>query len=118
MSTSTATAVLASAFLAIGIGSAYAADQDISVIVKYGDLDISTPDGAKSMLQRIVQAARRVCAPDANLADLPGLGDWLKYCVSTRVSGTVSRLGAPIVTAAYRSRATRPSTDLSDPRSQ
>lgn len=105
MSTSTLTAVLAAATLAIGIGSASAvsaADQGtVSATVKYGDLNLCTEDGAKAMLQRIGQAARQVCEPDADIADLPGLGEWFRYCVSTRVRDAVSRLDAPMVTAAY-----------------
>jgi UrcA family protein len=105
MSTSTRTAVLVAATLAIGIGSASAvsaADQGtVSATVRYSDLNLSTQDGAKAMLQRIVQAARQVCEPDADIADLPGEGEWRSFCVSTRVRDTVSSLDAPMVTAAY-----------------
>jgi UrcA family protein len=105
MSTSTLTAVLAAAVLATGVGFAstvLAADQgDVSATVKYADLNLSTQDGAKAMLQRVVQAAKLVCRPDADIADLPGEGDWLNACVSSRVREAVSCLDAPMVTAAY-----------------
>lgn len=110
MSTSTLTAALAAAALASGIGStsaAFAWDQDtVSRTVNYRDLDLSTRDGAETMLQRIRQAAARVCEPDADVAELPGLGGWLDYCISSRVEDTVKRLHAPMVTAALRSQVT------------
>ncbi len=105
MSTSTLMAALAAGALAIGIGSASAvsaADQDpVTATVNYGDLNLTTPGGAKVMLQRIEQAARQVCQHDADIADLSGLRDWVRYCVSTRIENTLSRLDAPMVTAAY-----------------
>jgi UrcA family protein len=108
MSIPTLTAALAAAILASSAGlalAASAADQDpAGVTVKYADLDLTTQDGAKVMLQRIVQAAGQVCRPDADLAYLPGMGAWLNYCVSSRVEDTLSRLNAPAVTAAYKAR--------------
>jgi UrcA family protein len=105
MSSSALTALLAASTLAFSIGSASAvsaADQDpVTATVKYGDLNLTTPGGAKVMLQRIEQAARQVCQYDADIADLPGLRDWVRYCVSTRIEITLRRLDAPMVTAAY-----------------
>ena len=104
MSTSTLIAVLAAA-VAVGAGSTSAvraAQPDpITVTVSSQDLDLSTPDGAKAMLGRIDQAAREVCQPDADIAALPGMGDWNRICVSTRVRDAVGHLNAPLVTAAY-----------------
>jgi UrcA family protein len=43
-----------------------AADAPPRVVVKYGDLDIATHDGARILYRRIVAAARRVCvAPES-----------------------------------------------------
>jgi UrcA family protein len=108
MSTSNLTALLAAATLAIGIGSASAvsaADQDTaSVTVPYGDLNLSTQDGAKAVLQRIEQAARQVCKPDADIANLPGMGDWSRICERDRIRDAVSHLDAPMVTAVLNGR--------------
>ncbi|HEY1561608.1 MAG TPA: UrcA family protein [Caulobacteraceae bacterium] len=108
MPTSTLTALLAAATLAIGIGSASAvsaAGQDTaSVTVKYGDLNLSTQDGANAVLQRIGQAARQVCKPDTDIADLPGMGDWSRICERARIRDAVSHLDAPMVTAAFSGR--------------
>jgi UrcA family protein len=39
------------------------------IVVRYGDLNLSTPDGAATLLRRIDAAARQVC-PDAYARDL------------------------------------------------
>ena len=106
MSTSSLTALLAAATLALGIGSASAvsAAETPSVTVPYGDLNLSTRDGAKAVLQRIEQAARQVCKPDADIANLPGMGDWSRICERDRIRDAVSHLDAPMVTAAFNGR--------------
>ena len=40
-----------------------------SVVVKYGDLNLSTEEGNRALYRRIVAAARQVC-PDEGLRDL------------------------------------------------
>jgi UrcA family protein len=107
MSMPTLSIILAAATLATGVGSAgasAAADpQTASTIVRYGDLNLANPEGAKAMLARIRHAARRVCepAPESALE----YADW-RNCVSRATEGAVSRLNAPMVTAAYSGKQT------------
>jgi UrcA family protein len=104
MSTSTLTALLAAAALATAIGSApavFAEDTGaVSATVNYSDLNLASPEGAKTMLQRINQAAEQVCAPRADIGDYTGRAEW-DDCVASRIDLTVTRLGSPMVTAAY-----------------
>jgi UrcA family protein len=57
-------AVLVGCLLAGSVGAAQAAtstDEVPSVVVRYGDLDLSTSEGARVLYQRISVAARQVC---------------------------------------------------------
>jgi UrcA family protein len=57
-------AMLMGCVLAGSVGAAQAATPDDAVptvVVRYGDLDISTTDGASVLYQRISAAARQVC---------------------------------------------------------
>ena len=99
--------ILAAATLATGVGSAApssAADhQTVSTIVRYGDLNLANPEGAKAMLTRIKHAARQVCEPAPESAlEYP---DW-RNCVAKATDGAVSSLNAPMVTAAYSGKQT------------
>jgi UrcA family protein len=102
MSYSTLTTLLAAAILATGSASAaLAADRETaSTAVHYGDLNLGSQAGAKTMLQRINAAANKVCEPQADIGDLTGFGEWRK-CVSTSIRNAVQSLDAPMVTAAY-----------------
>ncbi|HEY1448690.1 MAG TPA: UrcA family protein, partial [Caulobacteraceae bacterium] len=73
---------------------------DVSTTVSYRDLDLTTSEGANTMLQRIGQAAERVCAPKAGRGDSFGRALW-NDCMASRINLVVSRLGSPMVTAAY-----------------
>src|SRR5438270_13866162 len=57
-------AVLVGCMFAGTVGAAQAAtstDAVPSIVVHYGDLDVSTTDGASALYQRISVAARQVC---------------------------------------------------------
>lgn len=57
-------AVLVGCLLAGTVGAAQAATSDDAVptiVVRYGDLDLSTTDGARVLYQRISVAAHQVC---------------------------------------------------------
>ena len=98
------TIVFAAAALATSVGSAIAAPaaapNTVSTIVRYSDLDLSSQDGAKAMLHRIKKAANQVCEPEAFIGDIVDYDNW-KHCVATSIDNAVTRLGSPIVTAAY-----------------
>jgi UrcA family protein len=68
-----------SVLIALAIASASAApasaqspaDRDAPrAVVRYGDLDLSAPAGAKTLHGRIVRAARMVCGNDGHSRDL------------------------------------------------
>jgi len=87
-------------------GSAFAqAQQGVSVrtvTVRFGDLDISTAAGAKTLYQRIRGAARMVCGEEEDY-DL-GL-DARRYwnsCFQSAVNGAVDKVQSPLLRALHR----------------
>lgn len=109
MTLSSLSIILAAATLATAVGSAGASaaaeHRIVSTTVRYGDLDLANREGAKAMLTRIKHAARQVCAPPPESAlEYP---DW-RDCISKATGGAVSRLNAPMVTAAYSGKQTNP----------
>ncbi|HLZ83075.1 MAG TPA: UrcA family protein [Caulobacteraceae bacterium] len=101
MNKSILTVVLAAA-LASGAGSAAAFGprdhRTVSTVVRFGDLNLASADGAKAMLIRIRHAARQVCEPaPESVLEYP---DW-RNCVAKATDGAVASLNAPMVTAAY-----------------
>jgi len=72
-------------------------DDVVSVRVRIGDLDLHSEVGAKTALQRIQVAARRICGP----AEHPTLAEWaaLRACLAATVNNGVESLGDPLVTA-------------------
>jgi UrcA family protein len=70
---------------------------DVSIKVQSSDLDLSRSAGAKVMLQRIHNAAAKICGP----APTDWLHDGRQYeaCIKTTTDHAVERLGSPQVTA-------------------
>jgi UrcA family protein len=69
-----------------------------SVVVKFGDLDLSGADGASALYQRFKHAAREVCKrPDGGLGD-PGV---FLHCYHDGLARAVRDLGNARVTAQY-----------------
>jgi UrcA family protein len=66
--------------------------------VRFGDLDLSTPAGARLMLRRIDNAAGQVCGEEA-------------ACVRATEDGAVSTLASPDVAALHAASATVPTSD-------
>ena len=76
-----------------------------AVVVKYADLDISTPQGAEKLYTRIESAAVQLC-PQVAFAELQ------RYAVSLRcrndvVARAVSSINSPQLAAVYASRTHR-----------
>jgi UrcA family protein len=65
--------------------------------VRYADLDISKPAGAKVLYGRIVAAARRVCALNGTI-DL-GSMRWVNRCTDLAIDKAVSDVGSPALSA-------------------
>ena len=69
-----------------------------SVVVKFGDLDLSGADGASALYQRFKHAARKVCQrPDGGFGD-PGA---FLHCYHDALARAVRDLGNARVTARY-----------------
>jgi UrcA family protein len=84
-------AVLVGSLLAGTLGIAQAqppAQETPSVVVKYGDLDLSTSAGARTLYQRISAAARMVC-PYENAREL-GLKAKGRECREAAIARAVS----------------------------
>jgi UrcA family protein len=69
-----------------------------SVSVHYGDLDLSNPAGAQEMLQRIRQAASRICGPAPS--DRLSFQRQYDECVRETVNRAVVDAGNPAIAAA------------------
>lgn len=102
MKTSILTLALGASVLALAATpatSVFAQDtQTVSAIVKFGDLNLSSREGAETMYHRIRNTARGLCGDEPVIADISGHGAW-RACVNDAVDNAVGRLGAPMVTA-------------------
>ena len=67
-----------------------------SKIVKFNDLDITTPDGAKVLYSRIRAAARDVC--DVSTGNDPIFRIATKVCFDRAVDNAVRHVNAPMLT--------------------
>ena len=83
--------VLAAATLVGGFATpAAAAEETVSVVVPYGDLDVAAPAGADALTQRIDAAAEKVChRPD--IRDLKGMVAF-EACKADALAGAMEQL--------------------------
>jgi UrcA family protein len=84
-------AVLAACVLAGSLGVAQAAaplDDVPTVVVRYGDLDLSTQEGVQTLYKRISSAARQVC-PSADPRSLRRFDDG-RACRAAAIARAVS----------------------------
>jgi UrcA family protein len=65
--------------------------------VKFNDLDITTPEGAKVLYKRITAAAREVC--DVSIGSDPILRAGAKVCIDQAVDNAVRGVNAPMLTS-------------------
>jgi len=78
--------------------SAQATDESPpSKTVKYADLNIQTPEGAKVLYQRIRAAAAEVC--DVSVDPDPVFREGTRKCVTTAIDDAVKKVNAPYLTA-------------------
>jgi UrcA family protein len=84
------------------VASAQTAPQS-SHTVTYGDLDLSTADGARTLLRRIDLAAKRICGPEPVPSQLqPRLMAYYRDCISASTDTAVARVGAPALLAVHQ----------------
>ena len=100
-----ATAILGA--LASGFaGVSAAADSGArSMTVKYGDLNLSNPQGAATLYRRIVQAAHAVCDSSD---DSPWSLAAVHSCVNKAVTDAVTEVGQPQLIAVYNAKNRQP----------
>ena len=72
------------------------------VIVKFGDLNISSSQGAAALYARIKSAAEKVCSP----YDRSGLEakTRLNACIDKAILGAVTKVNAPALSAVYSAK--------------
>jgi UrcA family protein len=103
-------ATLAAAVVAVmGVAPAHAQQAEVmSVTVRYGDLDLTNPRDAHTMVRRIDNAAARACGGDPSSQIFDGLiararaVDDFESCRDIAVRDALSQLGSVEVMAAYR----------------
>jgi len=67
--------------------------QTVTYPVRYSDLDVSTPQGAKTLYLRIRYAAETLCESAATWGKKEG-----EACVQKAVNDAVARVNAPLLT--------------------
>ena len=95
-------AALASCMIAATAGAdskIHVKDRLPSVVVRYGDLDISTESGARALYARLGTAARRVC-PDDNSYDLRML-QTVRACRQQAIDRAVTNLNSTALAAVH-----------------
>ena len=96
---------LASSFTAV---STAADSGTVSVIVKFGDLNLSNPQGAAALYERIVAAAHKVCGPYVIDSFLQESLSGLNACVHKATADAVTKVGRPELFAIYNARNRQP----------
>lgn len=76
-------------------------DQTASVAVRYSDLDLSRPQAAATLLDRVGRASLEACG--ASDASLPDLKDAVRRsdCYRANMQQAVTAIGSPAVAALY-----------------
>ena len=81
--------------------TAFAQSDDVaSAKVQYADLNLSSPAGAKTLLQRINHAADKVCGPQST-SRIDRVARLHETCVKQAISGSVRQVDVPMMTALY-----------------
>ena len=102
------TAVLAACALSGSLGAAQAAtptEEVPTVVVAYGDLDLSNDDGVRTLYSRIAAAAGHVC-PFQDAMD-PEHVAYFKSCRNAAITRAVSEVKSPQLAALRAEHAKR-----------
>jgi UrcA family protein len=83
--------------------------ETVSVIVKYGDLNVSNPEGAATLYRRIAAAASTVCGSnDADSWPRGGSRTSVNACVHKAIADAVTKVGQPELIAVYNAKNREP----------
>ena len=76
--------------------------EPLSVTVKYGDLDVSRPQGAATLYSRIRAAAEKVCSP----LEGGGVAAKMRFnaCIDRAISDAVETIHQPELSAFYSAK--------------
>jgi UrcA family protein len=88
--------IVATVLSAFAVPVSAAADSDVrKVTVKFGDLNLATPEGAAALYARIRVAAREVCTQSS---DIWGSSD---ACVQKAIADAVTKVNRPTLFLVY-----------------
>lgn len=73
---------------------------DPAVTIRFNDLNLSTPQGARVLYGRIRVAAQRVCGPSFSVWDAGRWAKW-KVCYNQAVETAVREVNQPALTAVH-----------------
>jgi len=97
----------AAMWLACGLLASNAhGDETRSETVKFGDLNLSSPEGVEALYGRIHAAARRVC--DQPSGEQAGV----YRCMKKTESATISKVNIPLLTAFYQKKSGSPAPTI------
>jgi UrcA family protein len=74
-----------------------------TTIVKYGDLDVATSQGAATLYNRIRFASEGLCSPLNDHGDFRAAFRWQK-CVKQAIGGAVAKVNQPALSAVYATK--------------
>jgi UrcA family protein len=99
------TAIIGALALSWGAASLAAGDSEVpKVVVKFGDLNLSNPQGAAKLYGRIAAAGNAVCKPfDINSRAL-GSRARLDACVHKAIADAVTKVNQPELFAIYNAK--------------
>jgi UrcA family protein len=75
-----------------------------STVVKYGDLNLSNPQGAAALYRRISSAAQEVCNYFGADRDFSGVRAAVDACVHKAIMDAVTQVGHPELIAVYNAK--------------
>jgi UrcA family protein len=112
MSTLIKRSMVALAFAGLVSGLALPAQADEassepSIKVKFRDLDLSKPEGAAALYQRIERSARLVCTDSSSPYDA-GRVETFKRCYEGAIQDAVASINQPQLTALHRAKTEKP----------
>jgi UrcA family protein len=103
------TAIFAALALTCGAVCIAADNSDVpQALVKFGDLNLSNPQGATTLYSRIATAAKKVCKPfDIDGSNL-GSRARLDACVHKAIADAVTKVDRPELFAVYKAKNHQP----------
>jgi UrcA family protein len=105
-----ATAIVGTLASSFAVVCAAADDiETVSVVVKFGDLNVSNPQGAATLYGRIAAAAYNVCGSyNSNDVFHHGTRERVNACVHNAIADAVTRVGHPGLFAVYNAKNRQP----------